>query len=44
MIITHGKRLTALEVENGKLEKMLAEQTIAVSLLKEMSYPPNFGH
>jgi len=34
--VSEAKRLKALEVENGKLKKLLAEQMMDVSTLKEM--------
>ena len=36
MEVSEGKRLKALEVENAKLKKLLAEQMMNVSTLKEM--------
>jgi len=34
--VSDAKKLKALEVENAKLEKLLAEQMMDVSTLKEM--------
>jgi len=36
MEVSDAKRLKALEAENGKLKKLLAEQMMDVSTLKEM--------
>ncbi|KIN65970.1 Mobile element protein [Sulfitobacter noctilucae] len=36
MEVSDAKKLKALEVENGKLKKLLAEQMMDVSTLKEM--------
>ena len=36
MEVSDAKKLKALEVENAKLEKLLAEQMMDVSTLKEM--------
>jgi putative transposase len=36
MEVSEAKRLKALEVENAKLKKLLAEQMMDVSTLKEM--------
>jgi len=36
MEVSDAKKLKALEVENAKLKKLLAEQTMDVSTLKEM--------
>jgi len=36
MDVSDAKRLKALEVENGKLKKLLAEQMMDVATLKEM--------
>jgi len=36
MEVSEAKRLKALEVENAKLKKMLAEQMLDVATLKEM--------
>ena len=36
MEVLEAKRLKALEVENAKLKKMLAEQMLDVATLKEM--------
>ena len=36
MEVSDAKRLKALEVENAKLKKLLAEQMMDVSTLKEM--------
>ncbi len=36
MEVSEDKRLKALEVENAKLKKLLAEQMMDVSTLKEM--------
>ena len=36
MEVSDAKRLKALEVENAKLKKMLAEQMLDVATLKEM--------
>lgn len=36
MEVSEAKRLKALEAENGKLKKMLAEQMLDVATLKEM--------
>ena len=36
MEVTDAKRLKALEAENAKLKKMLAEQMMDVATLKEM--------
>tara|TARA_Y100001001_G_scaffold164826_1_gene199297 strand:+ start:2564 stop:2830 length:267 start_codon:yes stop_codon:yes gene_type:complete len=36
MEVSEAKRLKALEVENAKLKKLLAEQMMNVSTLKEM--------
>ena len=36
MEVSDARRLKALEAENGKLKKMLAEQMLDVATLKEM--------
>lgn len=36
MVVADAKRLKALEAENAKLKKMLAEQMMDVATLKEM--------
>ena len=36
MEVSDAKRLKALEIENAKLKKMLAEQMLDVATLKEM--------
>ena len=36
MEVSEAKRLKALEAENAKLKKMLAEQMLVVTTLKEM--------
>ncbi|ETW11260.1 transposase [Roseivivax marinus] len=36
MEVSEAKRLKALEAENAKLKKMLAEQMLDVATLKEM--------